>query len=121
MQLKFLAAAIAATTALGACTTRPVVVETPAPQTVIVPMAVPPPSPPIPPPPPSSISLHDRVHDALQAGMGAAASGIEVRADGSAVYLTGQVATSADHTRAHAIAHDVPGVTQVDHSGLMVR
>ena len=119
MQLKFLAAAILAAATLSACYTRPVVVETPAP--IIV--ESPPPQPvyvPVPNPPPASMSLHDRVHAALRGGMGSAASGISVRVDGSTVYLTGHVATRADHDRAHAIAHGVSGVTRVDHSGLMV-
>lgn len=117
MHLKSLATAILAATALSACTTRPVVVETPPPEPMAAPMPAPPPEPM---PPPASTSLHDQVHDALQAGLGSAATGIEIRVDGSMVYLSGHVATSADHQRAHDIAHDVPGVTRVDHSGLMV-
>lgn len=127
MQLKFLVAAIAVMT-LGACSTHPVVVETPppvviqspaqAPETVIVPVPM---ETPAPMPMPASMSLHDQVHNALADGMGAAASGIEVRVDGTKVYLAGHVATKADHARAHDIAHDVPGVTDVDHSGLKVR
>ncbi|TBR12472.1 MAG: BON domain-containing protein, partial [Lysobacter sp.] len=46
---------------------------------------------------------------------------VDLRVDGSVVYLMGTVATKADHARAHQIAHDVPGVTRVDHSGLKVK
>lgn len=116
MQPKSLVSAMAVAVVLSACYTRPVVVETPAPPpsaTVVVPV-------PTPMPPPPSLGLHDRVHAALQAGMGSAASGISVRVDGSTVYLTGHVAAQADHDRAHAIAHGVSGVSRVDHSGLMV-
>ena len=70
--------------------------------------------------PSAPMSLHHQVHDALMNGMGAAASGIEVRVDGNTVYLTGHVASEADHNRAHDIAHGVAGVGTVNHSGLMV-
>ncbi len=70
--------------------------------------------------PASSMSLHDRVHDALQQQMGSAASGISVRVDGSKVFLGGHVGSQADHDRAHEIAHDVSGVTSVDHGSLKV-
>lgn len=66
------------------------------------------------------MSLHDRVHDALQNEMGSAASEISIRVDGSKVFLSGHVGSKADHTRAHDIAHDVAGVTAVDHKGLRV-
>ena len=68
----------------------------------------------------SSMSLHDRVHDALQQQMGSAASGISVRVDGSKVFLDGHVGSQADHDRAHEIAHDVSGVTSVEHGTLKV-
>lgn len=113
MRLNLLAAALIAATGLVGCTTRPVVVEAPPPPPPPMPM-------PSPMPPPVQMSLHDRVHMALQDGMGSAASDITVRVDGSTVYLTGHVATKADHERAHDIAHDVPGVSTVDHSGLVV-
>ncbi|HVR81733.1 MAG TPA: BON domain-containing protein [Luteimonas sp.] len=129
MQLKFLVAAMVAATTLSACT-RPVVVETPAPVIVASPASPPPPPDvvvvpvpvpaPMPMPPAAPMSLQDRVHAALEAGMGSAASGIDARVDGSAVYLSGHVTTKADRDRAHTIAHDVPGVTRVDHSGLKV-
>lgn len=71
-------------------------------------------------PQPAPMSLHDRVHDALQRQMGSAASGISVRVDGSAVYLGGHVGSQVDHDRAHDIAHGVSGVTSVNHKGLRV-
>lgn len=70
--------------------------------------------------PAAPMSMHDQVHNALRDGMGASASDIEVRVDGSTVYLGGHVGSQADHKRAHDIAHRVPGVTTVNHSGLMV-
>lgn len=129
MQPKLIALAIIATFAMSACyTARPVVVQTPAaPATeVIVPVPVESPAPmvepmPQPMPAPMPMSLHDSVHQALMDGMGAAANNIEVRVTGSKVYLSGSVATMADHDRAHQIAHDVAGVTTVDHNGLKVR
>lgn len=67
-----------------------------------------------------ALSLHDRVHDALVRDMGNAASGITVRVDGSKVFLGGHVGSQADHNRAHDVAHDVSGVSSVDHKGLRV-
>ncbi len=127
MQTKLIVVAIAATFALSACyTARPVVVQTPANQ-VIVPVPVEVPAPvaepmpaPMPAPMPMPMSLHDSVHQALMDGMGAAANDIEVRVDGSHVYLSGHVATKADHDRADEIAEKVAGVTKVDHSGLKI-
>lgn len=123
MQIKHLAAATAVVLSLAACT-RPIVVETPPPPAaaepvvVAVPVEVPAPMPPM--PMPSNMSLHDRVHDALAAGLGSKASRIEVRVDGTSVWLSGHVPTKADHDRAHQIAHDVAGVTMVNHDGLKV-
>lgn len=127
MHLKLIPLTILATIGLSACSTRPVVVETPAPVVVAVPapppMAepMPPPMPaPMPAPMPDMTSLHDRVHDALVADLGSAANGIEVRVEGSTVYLSGHVPTQAGHDRAHEVAHGVSGVSTVDHSGLKV-
>ena len=127
MQPKLIVLAIAATFALSACyTARPVVVQTPPANEVIVPVPVetqPPAAEPMPAPMPAPMpmSLHDSVHQALMDGMGAAATDIEVRVDGSRVYLGGHVATKADHDRADEIAEKVTGVTKVDHSGLKIR
>jgi hypothetical protein len=119
MQPKLIVLAIAATFALSACyTARPVVVQTPPTEVVVpVPVEAQPPMP-APMPAPMPMSIHDSVHQALMDGMGAAANNIEVRVDGSHVFLSGHVANKADHDRAHDIAHDVPGVTSVDHNGL---
>ncbi len=118
MQPKLIVLAIAATFALSACyTARPVVVQTPPANEVVVAVPVEAPAP-MPVPMPMPMSIHDSVHQALMDGMGAAANKIEVRADGSHVFLSGHVANKADHDRAHDIAHDVAGVTTVDHDGL---
>jgi len=122
MQMKTLAVAALAAIALSACYTRPVVVNTPE-REVMVAVPVPEPYPvpvPTPVPNPDTMSIHDRVHAAINAGMGSAASDIEVRADGSKVYLTGHVGSNADRERAHSLAHGTSGVTMVDYSGLMV-
>lgn len=66
------------------------------------------------------MSMHDRVHDALQHQMGSAASGITVRVEGSTVFLGGHVGSQADHDRGHDIAHGVSGVSSVQHSALKV-
>lgn len=121
MQIKMLAAAALTAFTLSACYTRPVVVDTPG-RDVVVPVPTPYPAYPAPTPTPNPdmMSIHDRVHAALTAAMGSAASDIEVRVDGSKVYLTGHVGSRANHDRAHDIAHRVSGVTSVDHSGLIV-
>jgi len=116
MHMKTLAVATLAALALSACYTRPVVVNTPE-REVVVPVPYPVPAPA---PNPDTMSVHDRVHAAVNAGMGSAASGVNVRVDGSKVYLTGHVASKADRERAHALAHGTAGVTMVDYSGLMV-
>lgn len=76
------------------------------------------PEPPADAPSAPTMSLHDQVHEALTYQMGSAASEIDVRVDGSKVYLTGTVSSQADHDRAHEIAHSVAGVTSVNHDGL---
>lgn len=118
MQTKMLAVAALTAITLSACYTRPVVVETPG-RDVVVPVPVPEPYP-VPTPAPDMSSIHGRVHAALNNGMGSAASGIEVRAEGSKVWLTGHVGSTTDKQRAHDIAHGVAGVSTVDISGLMV-
>ena len=116
MRTKVLITAIVAAATLTACYTRPVVVHAPAPVMLPAPVLVP-----VPTAPPMAMTLHDRVHAALSADMGSAASGISVRVDGNAVYLTGTVGSMAARTRAHDVAHAVSGVGRVDHSGLVVR
>lgn len=116
MQIKSLAAALLTVAALSACASRPMSADMPDSE-----RSMPMPAPAAEPMPmPGSMSVHDRVHAALMSGMGSAGSDIEVRADGSKVYLTGHVGSNADRERAHAIAHDMSGVTMVDYSGLKV-
>lgn len=110
MQIKFLAIAIAAAASLAACTTRPVVVNTPGPGATVIQVPV---------PANSNMMLTDSVRAALTSGMGTDAAGIDVRVDGSTVYLTGRVATSALRQQAHDIAHGTAGVSSVVYEGLM--
>ncbi|MGH8076136.1 MAG: BON domain-containing protein, partial [Lysobacter sp.] len=94
-----------------ACTTRPVVVDTPGPGSTVLQVPV---------PATANMALTDRVRAALTSGMGTDAAGIHVRADGSTVYLTGRVATSALREKAHSIAHGTAGVSVVVYEGLVV-
>lgn len=112
MQIKFLAIAIAAAASLAACTTRPVVVNTPGPGSTVIQVPV---------PATANMTLTDRVRAALNAGMGTDAAGIDVRVDGTTVYLTGHVATSALREKAHDIAHGTAGVSTVVYEGLTVQ
>jgi hypothetical protein len=112
MQTKLLSIAIVATTALAACTTRPVVVNTPGPGETVVQVPV---------PATANMTLTDQVKANLNSGMGSDAAGIDVRVDGSTVYLTGHVATSALREQAHSIAHGTAGVSTVIYEGLTVQ
>ncbi|HVR81641.1 MAG TPA: BON domain-containing protein [Luteimonas sp.] len=112
MQIKFLALSIAAAASLAACTTRPVVVNTPGPGSTVIQVPV---------PANSNMMLTDSVRAALTSGMGTDATGIDVRVDGSTAYLTGHVATRALREQAHSIAHGTAGVTNVVYEGLMVQ
>ena len=112
MQIKLLTLAIVAAASLAACTTRPVVVNTPGPGETVVQVPV---------PANGNMMLTDQVKANLNSGMGSNAAGIDVRADGSTVYLTGHVATSALREQAHSIAHGTAGVSTVVYEGLTVR
>ena len=112
MQIKLLTLAIVAAATLAACTTRPVVVNTPGPGATVVQVPV---------PANSNMMLTDQVKANLSSGMGSNAAGIDVRVDGSTVYLTGHVATSALREQAHSIAHGTAGVSTVVYEGLTVR
>lgn len=112
MQIKLLTLAIVAVASLAACTTRPVVVNTPGPGSTVLQVPV---------PATANMALTDRVRAALNAGMGTNAAGIDVRVEGSTAYLTGHVATAALREQAHAIAHGTAGITAVVYEGLMVR
>ena len=112
MQMKLLPIAIIAAASLAACTTHPVTVNTPGPgeSTIQVPV-----------PANDNMKLTDQVKANLDSGMGTDAAGIEVRVDGSTVYLTGHVATSALREQAHSIAHGTAGVSTVVYEGLTVQ
>ena len=112
MQIKLLTIAIVAAASLAACTTRPVVVNTPGPGATVVQVPV---------PANGNMMLTDQVKANLSSGMGSNAAGIDVRVDGSTVYLTGHVATSALREQAHSIAHGTAGVSTVVYEGLTVR
>ena len=112
MQIKLLTIAIVAAASLAACTTRPVVVNTPGPGSTVLQVPV---------PANSNMMLTDQVKANLDSGMGSDAAGIDVRVDGSAVYLTGHVATSALREQAHSIAHGTAGVSTVVYEGLTVQ
>jgi osmotically-inducible protein OsmY len=112
MQIKLLTLAIVTAASLAACTTRPVTVNTPGPgQTTIQ----------VPVPANQNMMLTDQVNANLKSGMGSDAAGIQVRADGTTVYLTGHVATSALREQAHSIAHGTAGVSSVVYEGLTVQ
>jgi len=113
MQTKHLTSAllIAASASLAACTTRPLVVNTPGPGSISVPIPV---------PANNNMILTDRVRAALATGMGSNAAGIEVRVDNGVVYLTGRVATRALHNQAVSIARGTADVMSVVHTGLVV-
>ncbi len=112
MQIKLLSIALVAVASLAACTTRPVVVNTPGPGATVIQVPV---------PANGNMMQTDNVKAALNNGMGSDASGIDVKVDGGTVYLTGHVATSALREKAHAIAHGVPGVANVVYDGLIIK
>ncbi len=112
MQLKLLPIALIAVASLAACTTRPVVVNTPGPGATVIQVPV---------PANGNMMQTDDVKENLNKGMGTDASGIDVRVDGTTVYLTGHVATSELREKAHAIAHGTPGVVNVVYDGLTVQ
>lgn len=113
MQTRLLtvALALAATASLAACTTRPVVINTPGPgQTTIQ----------VPVPATANMMLASRVKASLESSMGSNAAGIDVRAEEGTIYLTGRVASRALHDQAVAAARGTAGVSMVVHSGLVV-
>lgn len=112
MQIKRLTVTLMAAASLAACTTHPVVVNTPGPGTTTIQVPV---------PATPEMSLTNRVKTALTAGMGSDAAGIDVRVEGTTVYLTGHVATSALRGQAHSVAHGTQGVTSVVDEGLTVQ
>ncbi len=111
MKFKLMTAGLFAVATLAACTTRPVTINTPGPgeSTVQVPV-----------PANANMKLTDDVRAALDKAMNTDAAGIEVKVDGSTVYLTGHVPTQAQHDQAIAVAQGTPKVATVIHSGLLV-
>lgn len=105
-------ALIAAAVSLAACTTKPVTIGTPGAGATTVQVPV---------PATPDIVLTGHVRDALEAGLGTDAAGIDVRVErGSTVYLTGRVATAALREKAIAIARGTANVRTVVHTGLVV-
>lgn len=105
------ALALAAVTSLAACTTRPVVIDTPGPGATTVQVPV---------PASANMMLATRVKTSLNTALGSNAAGIDVRAEEGTIYLTGQVASRALHDQAVAAARGTAGVTAVVHTGLVV-
>jgi len=105
------ALALAAAASLAACTTRPVVIDTPGPGATTVQIPV---------PATSNMMLTSRVQSSIDTALGSNAAGVEVRAEEGTVYLTGRVASRALHDQAVAAARGTAGVTAVVHTGLVV-
>ena len=97
--------------ALAGCTTRPVTVNTPGPgaTTVQVPVIA-----------NSNMLKTDDVQATMNNALGTNAAGIDIKVDGTTVYLTGHVATQALHDKAVAVARGTAGVSAVVHTGLTV-
>ncbi len=112
MQFKFIAASLITVCALSACTTRPVSVNTPGPgeTTVQVPVLA-----------NTNMLKTDDVRGTLDNALGSNAAGIDVKVDGTTVYLTGHVATKALHDQAVSVAQGTAGVSTVVHTGLTIR
>ena len=112
MHIKLITASVLTIAALAACTTRPVTVNTPGPgaTTVQVPVLANP-----------NMLKTDDVKATLNNALGTNAAGIDVKVDGTTVYLTGHVATMALHNQAVAVARGTAGVSTVVHTGLTVR
>jgi hyperosmotically inducible protein len=102
---------LAAAITLAACTTKPVVVNTPGPGATTVQMPV---------PATPDISLTNQVRTSLTSGLGSDAAGIDVRVEEGTVYLTGRVATHALHEKAVALARGTANVKAVVDTGLVV-
>ncbi len=113
MQNKILTGALALATAasLAACTTKPMVINTPGPGATVVQVPV---------PATPDLTLTNRVQASLQSSLGTNAAGITVRVEEGTVYLNGRVATRALHDQAVAAARGTSGVQAVVHSGLVV-
>ena len=104
-------ALLAAAISLAACTTKPVVVDTPGPGSTTVQMPV---------PATPDITLTNQVKASLASGLGSDAAGVDVRVEEGTVYLTGRVATQALHDKAVAVTTGTANVKSVVHTGLVV-
>jgi hypothetical protein len=100
---------LAAAVSLAACTTRPVVVNTPGPGAATIPVPV---------PATPDISLTNAVEASLQSTLGTDAAGVSVRVEDGTVYLTGHVATTTLRDQAIAAARGTSGVKAVVATGL---
>jgi hypothetical protein len=69
---------------------------------------------------PPEQSLRDRARRLLAERMGESAKRIRVRVQGTNLWLTGRAAGRWERDLAREIAHEVPGVTRVDVSGVAV-
>ncbi|MDQ3159479.1 MAG: BON domain-containing protein [Pseudomonadota bacterium] len=112
MQLKLITASFLTVAALAACTTRPVVVNTPGPGATVVqvPVLANP-----------NMLKTDDVKANLNNALGTNAAGIDVKVDGTTVYLTGHVATRQLHDQAVSVARGTARVSNVVHTGLTIR
>lgn len=113
MQNRILAgtALVVAAASLAACTTRPVVVNTPGPGSTTIQVPV---------PATPDIALTNAVQSSLQSTLGTDAAGINVRVEDGTVYLTGHVATAALRDQAIGAARGTAGVKAVVATGLAV-
>ena len=102
---------LAAAISLAACTTKPVVVDTPGPGSTTVQVPV---------PATPDITLTNQVKASLASGLGSDAAGIDVRVEEGTVYLTGRVATQSLHDKAVAVTRGTANVKAVVHTGLVV-
>ena len=113
MNTRILAGALTLATAvsLAACTTKPVTVDTPGPGESVLQVPV---------PATPDFALTERVEESLESALGGSADSIDVRVEEGTVYLTGRVATQAEHDQAVAAARGTADVKSVVHTGLVI-
>jgi len=113
MQNKIFAGTLAlvAAASLAACTTKPVVVNTPGPGATVLQVPV---------PATPNLVLTNRVEASLRSALGTNAAGITVRVEQGTVYLNGNVATQQLHDQAVAAARGTADVRTVVHTGLVI-
>lgn len=105
-------AVMAFAVSLAACTTKPVTIGTPGPGAATIPVPV---------PATPDLRLTNQVRGNLETGLGEDASGIDIRVEEGAVYLTGAVATKELHDKAVSIVRGTANVKSVVHIGLVVK